>query len=208
MTPSASTSVCCLAAVLTVSVLLGGCATSTYGTGEAPEMAILREVTGGMAGGLVGTKKKEPIQYQPRAPLVMPASTAALPAQVETADAADPRWPTPPKPVEYDPGNDPIAAQAEHQRLKPLAGLGARKWKVDDGRRPLDPYEARRQNKEFKAALAGTETYGDGGEAHQERRYLTEPPESLREPAPTAPTEFSDIKKKRTGFFGRLLGGG
>ena len=43
-------------------------ATSTYGTGEAPEMALFREMTGG----LLDSEQEEPIEYQPRAPLVMP----------------------------------------------------------------------------------------------------------------------------------------
>jgi hypothetical protein len=75
------------AALLTM--LLAGCGPSTYGTGEVPEFAILREVTGGL-----GAPKKKPIEYQPRAPLVMPPSAAQLPAPVEpAAEAADVQWP-------------------------------------------------------------------------------------------------------------------
>ena len=49
---------------------LAGCSmTSTYGTGEAPEMALFREMIGRL---LDKNKKKPPIDYQPRAPLVMP----------------------------------------------------------------------------------------------------------------------------------------
>ena len=74
---------------------------------------------------------------------------------------------------------------------------------VQEGR--ISHAERQRQRKVFQEGMAGASTYGDGEGAG--RRYLTEPPESLREPAATAPTQFEDIKKKQTGFLGRLFGG-
>jgi hypothetical protein len=72
---------------------LGGCIqTSTYGTGESPELAIFREVTGGF-----GRPKEAPIQYQQRAPLVMPPAKEQLPQPVEVAAATDGvAWPEDP----------------------------------------------------------------------------------------------------------------
>ena len=64
---------------------------TTYGTGENPEMAIFREMTGGL-----GAQKKEQIDYQPRAPLVMPPSTEALPPPAETASVGNADWPADP----------------------------------------------------------------------------------------------------------------
>ncbi len=207
---SAKGGVCRAALFLTAAAAgLGGCSTATYGTGEAPEMAILREVTGGLGGGIVGTKKEESIEYQPRAPLVLPPSGAAtqLPPPVEAAAVADTQWPGTADAGVKEARFDDTAAdlQAQHRRLRPLAGLPrqASVKTVQEGR--ISHAERQRQRKAFNEGMAGASTYGDGAGAG--RRYLTEPPESLREPAATAPAEFEDIKKKNTGFLGRLFGG-
>src|SRR5688572_31969684 len=95
MKRSASTSATGAVALLALAPGFAGCvSTATYGTGEAPGMAIFREVTGGFVGG----DKNPPIQYQPRAPLVMPppAEAAALPPPVESAVVADANWPLDP----------------------------------------------------------------------------------------------------------------
>src|SRR4051794_39340687 len=90
MTPSARTGALCAMALLGAAMGLGGCMSgATYGTGEVPEMAIFHEMTGG-----IGSEKKKPIEYQPRAPLVMPPTVGQLPPPVETADAsAGTAWP-------------------------------------------------------------------------------------------------------------------
>ena len=118
---------------------------ATYGTGEAPEMAMFREMTGGI---LDKNEKKEPIEYQPRAPLVMPPAAGQLPApaaarRCETASAGrSPNWPMDPDGGRAGgrrrrPGND--INQAEYRRLKPLAGVfpnqrAGRPTSVDDER--------------------------------------------------------------------------
>ena len=117
--------------LFTVAMLapLGGCGMSTYGTGEVPEVALFREMSGGL---LNRNDKKEPIEYQPRAPLVMPpaaeaTATAQLPAPMETASAASPDWPmTPEERVGPAAGDDNLTAhniQAEYRRLRPLANV-------------------------------------------------------------------------------------
>jgi len=65
------------ALLLALPLALGGCGmgTSTYGTGEMPEVAMFREMTGGL---MNKNQKKGPIEYQPRAPLVMRSRTAAV----------------------------------------------------------------------------------------------------------------------------------
>lgn len=190
-----------LSALLVLAAGVGGCAqTSTYGTGESPELAIFREMTGGL-----GAQKKEPIEYQPRAPLVMPASAAQLPPPVEAAQTADERWPKSnpaagPRYGSEKPGED--MSLDEYKRLKPLAGLGRKSNRKfpDDNHNPVYDMMGN-ERKEFKAAIDDAEGLGTG------RRYLTDPPESVREPAATAPVQFDEIKKKRTGVLSRLFGG-
>ncbi len=57
---------------------------------------------------------------------------------------------------------------------------------------------------QFAAALSQE----NGLAATGERRYLTDPPTEVREPLPSAMTEYEDIekKKKKRGFFARLFG--
>ena len=69
---------------------LGGCLSgTTYGTGQMPELAVFSEMTGGLTG---RNKKKEPINYQPRAPLVMPPD-GQLQQPVQTASTQGGQWP-------------------------------------------------------------------------------------------------------------------
>jgi len=191
---------------------LGGCMqTATYGTGEMPEMALIREVTGDIP--LVGADKKEPIEYQPRAPLVMPPAQAAaqLPPPVETASAAvNPDWPR----ADEESGRVSVdedvrigGSQAEYQRLKPLSdAMGDRPRRrfddnVDDRQNAAyDIVDGKNQREAFRSAINEAEGVG-----RTERRYLTEPPDSFRQPAPTAPQEFEEIKKK--GGWGSWLFG-
>ena len=175
---------------------VGGCS-KTYGTGQAPEMALFREVTGG----LMGKGEKQSIQYQPRAPLVMPPAAGQLPAPVETAEAASANWPLDPDQQatgrtygeDYDP-------QAEYQRLKPLAALMPESRVKTDTSENIQPaydiIQSKQQRKQFQQALAESKGYG-----RTERKYLTDPPTAYRAPAETAPAEFEDIKGSGSGGF-------
>ncbi len=182
-----------IAAGLVLSVWLAGCSpTATYGTGEAPEMALFREVTGGF----LSNEKKEPIEYQPRAPLVMPPSSGQLPSPSETASAASPDWPIDPdERVAALRGNNDEdvragGSQAEYRRLRPLAGAlpdTPRQQRTSTGS-PYDIVHSRQQRQQFQQALAESKGYG-----RTERRYLTDPPNEYRAPAATAPAEFENI---------------
>ena len=197
---------------------LGGCGMTTYGTGQAPEMALFREMGGGI---LNRNEKKEPIDYQPRAPLVMPpsaetASAGQLPEPMETASAASPDWPMDPSErigasAEYD-GNNPAAGQAEYRRLRPLAGVfsnqGARPTYQIDETGKTEYYNSivhnSRQREEFKQALAESKGYGG-----TERRFLTDPPLTYREPVATVPgVEPVVPPKKKKNFLSRWFSGG
>jgi hypothetical protein len=188
--------------------VLSGCSpTATYGTGEAPEMALFREVTGG----LLTKNDKPPIEYQPRAPLVMPPTAEELPPPAETASAASPDWP-------IDPDERVLAAsridedaraggsQAEYRRLKPLIGVLPQRsaGNLDTRGSPYDIVNSRRQRQEFQQALAESKGY-----ARKERRFLTDPPTEYREPAATAPAEFENINSGGGGggWLRWLMGG-
>jgi hypothetical protein len=208
--PAVSSAPCLLAALLAPAWLAGCSPTATYGTGEAPEMALFREVTGGILTG----GKKEPIEYQPRAPLVMPPTAEQLPPPAETASSASLDWPLDPdarvasvtdlteEELRYGGG------QAEYRRLKPLVGVLPETPRDDvmDSRQPAyDVVHSRKQRATFQKALAEARGYGGG-----ERRYLTDPPEEYRQPASTAPAEFEDINTSGggSGLFRWLTGGG
>jgi hypothetical protein len=187
---------------------MSGCiSTATYGTGESPEMSIIKGVTGGLTG--IG-KEKEKVVYKPRAPLVMPPENS-LPTPVETA-SADPNWPVeadaPGAEVEADAlGNTSRTDPNYVRKLQALVGaLPASKRPASyDPERAADEahLEGLRNpdaRKKFKAALADAD-----GTNSTERRYLTDPPTAYREPAETAPQEFEDIDENPSGsFFSKL----
>jgi hypothetical protein len=200
-----------VAALAVSAASLGGCmSTSTYGTGSSPEMAILDEISGGLT-----AKKKASIDYQPRAPLVLPPSTQ-LREPAQSAAASNAAWPSDPDQrvagsSNFDPETNPEGrfTQADSARVAPLAGVmtgrgNAQERRLRDPERDkaMDVVHRQNMNKEFKAAL--DEKNGVGV---TERRYLTDPPEAYREPAGTAPTEFAEIEKKKKGFFSRMFGG-
>lgn len=199
----------CLAASLAVAAALGACSqTTTYGTGEKPGLAVFSEVLGGL-----GKEPEAPIEYSTRAPLVMPPpAEGQLPSPVDVASAEDVNWPGedqgPGGPRWGDGNSTDDVNSAEYRRLRPLAQLAPdlpadRRLYVDEDRQTQYDILDRNQRETFKAAVAEVEGIP------AERRYLTDPPDTYREPAATAPTEFEDIKKADGGFFlTRWLTGG
>ncbi len=202
-----------VAALLAALPALGGCISSTtYGTGQAPELAVFSEMTGGLAR---GNKNKEPINYQPRAPLVMPPD-GQLRQPIENASVEGGAWPTADNAV-GDIGesrDDDIARNditPEYvRRLRPLAALRPPSsdddaYSDNDNQDRINrKYETKKnagQAKQFKADLAEAK-----GLTTTKRRYLTDPPEGYRTPAESAPTEFDKIDKKgkKKNFFARL----
>ena len=192
------------AAALVAAAALGGCmSTANYGTGESPEVAIFREMTGGML-----SAKKEPVVYQPRAPLVLPPSAGQLPAPAAAPEVATAQWPDDPDQgaegsrVYAENSRDEIS-QDEYRRLKPLAGLAQSSSTARQGRdgrdgrfQPAyDMVNTKKEREAFKAAVNEAEGIS------AERRFLTDPPDTVREPAPTAPQEFEEIEKKKDGNF-------
>lgn len=193
-----------LVAILLAPVWLAACSPGrTYGTGQAPEVAMFRE----MSGGLFGGEKKKPIEYQPRAPLVVPPDSDQLPPPAEGAVATAQNWPADPSErVVARAGADREdersgASQAEYRRLKPLVGVLPET--PDDGW-SASPYEIvrhKKQSQEFRKKLAEANGYGQG-----ERRMLVDPPQTYRTPAATAPAKFEDINADDGGGGGGWFG--
>lgn len=195
-----ATSKAALAAALIAATALGGCmSTADYGTGESPEVAIFREMTGGML-----SPKKEPVVYKPRAPLVLPPSAGSLPAPVPAPQVASAQWPDDPdqrakgvKVFSENPRDE--VTPDEYRRLKPLAAAARRGRAANavdsNSQRSNDVATIQKQREQFKAALNNANGFS------AERRFLTDPPDTVREPAPTAPQEFEDIEKKKGGNF-------
>ena len=194
--------------LLILPIVLGGCGTATYGTGQAPEMALFREVTGGL---LDKKEKKEPIEYQPRAPLVLPPSAGQLPPPMESGSTASPDWPVDRNQLvaeadaranDDDPRND--ISQAEYRRLKPLQGVFPRQPNVtvaeDGGKNEYyrNIVHGKAQRQAFQQAVAESKGYG-----RTERRYLTDPPTVYRQPDPTAPMETASAPQKKGNFLTR-----
>ncbi len=203
------------AALLAALPALGGCISSTtYGTGQAPELAVFSEMTGGLTG---GNRNKEPINYQPRAPLVLPPD-GQLRQPIETASAEGGFWPatTDAEAIDdRDTGGDHETARDDItpeyvRRLRPLAGLlpaasddrdGSGTDRAEKIDRNYEMIKNRDQGKQFSAALAEAK-----GLTTTKRRYLTDPPEGYREPSESSPTEFDEIDKtgEKKNFFARL----
>jgi len=190
---------------------LGGCLSgTTYGTGQMPELAVFSEMTGGLTG---RNKKKEPINYQPRAPLVMPPD-GQLQQPVQTASTQGGQWPASSNnDGTGDRGTGPDDENARdditpeyNRRLRPIAALLPDSDKEledpnDRDKNALDTIKNREQRKQFSADLADAKGYNS-----TRRRYLTDPPEAYRAPSENSPTNFDEIDKKdgKKNFFTRL----
>ena len=189
------------AALLTFSAALGGCInTTTYGTGESPEVSVVKGATKGLSG---FGGKKEKIDYSPRAPLVMPPESN-LRQPVASAAEADPDWPGQSQVAKVEDPLGPTSRDNKEYRdsLQPIrstenkqsAGYDPEK---DIARANVDYIRQREARKKFKKALDDADVYNN----REGRRYLTDPPEAYREPAESAPKEFDDIKEAEGSGF-------
>ena len=187
-----------LGAALAAAAALGGCA-SNYGTGESPEVAIFREMTGGIL-----SPKKEPVVHKPRAPLVLPPSAGQLPPPVPAPQVASSQWPDDPdrgtkgaKVFAENPRDE--VSQDEYRRLKPLAAATRGAGPASDPK--LDGMSALARSRKERAAFESGLNAANGFSG--ERRYLTDPPDSVREPSPTAPQVIEP--KKRGNILTRMF---
>ena len=189
------------AAMLMFSAALGGCInTTTYGTGESPEVTVVKGATKGLSG--FGGKKQK-IDYSPRAPLVMPPESN-LREPVASAAEADPDWPGQSQAAKVEDPLGPTSRdnKAYRDSLQPIrstenprsAGYDPEK---DIARANVDYIRQREAREKFKKALDDADVYNNA----EGRRYLTDPPDAYREPAESAPKEFDDIKEAEGSGF-------
>lgn len=192
-------------------VMMAGCVSSpTYGTGKSSSVQLAEDLTGMLA---LAPKKREAIEYQPRAELVRPATgqDKTLPApQEKLADNnTNPEWPESPEQKRArlkaeitanrdDPNFDsPIEgayATAATGRAQGSGDIGSPRAH-DAGRRYGDQSNNAATREAFKKKLAeqrqGSPT---------KRKYLSEPPLVYRDPAATAATDDigeDELKKER-----------
>lgn len=153
----------------------------------------------------LATKKKAPIEYRERAPIVIPKDRTLPPPRPKAEVAANPAWPKDPdvlrRQKEEEEDKLPFTQQWKYianrdsaLMLKPdelragrVAG-GQPGWgeTENDRRTALTPEEVNRR--------AQSPDAGSWAKAEPKRRALTDPPPGYRTPAPTAPYQAADGK--------------
>lgn len=205
-------------AALSAALLAGGCSGGTLdgaadfvnNTIEEPLLAI------GLA-----SEEKEPIDYRPRSPLVMP-STADLPGPEDDVDmaVASPEWPNDP---------DVLAARLEAEEKARERAVLQRNDDNDDqtmlpselddwtrrtgfrtGRGGSDnTYTVRRDGESFVSPdELKNRRVADTGYQEPPRRSLVDPPEGYRVPSPNAamPDDEMEQPEGERGWLARSLG--
>jgi hypothetical protein len=198
---------------------LGGCGSmTTYGTGTTAAKQTVEDITGILA--LGGSKKdKDPIDYEPRPPIVEPpTATLPPPGSGTSATTVAGNWPV--DPDEERKRIDALVKERQEagQSLKFTVPEGADKGNVnltdplartDDDRQnqasklfqskvngSYDTDEAKKLMANAKNAKIGS--FDENG--NPVRRYLTEPPAPYREPDPESSVEITEKPKKKNGF--------
>lgn len=188
----------------------------TYGTGTSPAVQTVEDVAGIVS--LSGSRKKQEIDYSPRAPIVAPPSTAALPPPGDRpATALAANWPQDPDETRralkkkqaddamYDGANIDrtglsrttpdididVPEAKEYPQSPPRGGFGP--GYNESGKSKA---EMKQMFADARGAKAGTYD----AEGRPVRKYLTEPPSTYREPDPNSPVEITEKPKKKTKF--------
>jgi len=166
-----------VAGTIAAATMLSGClGDPTYGTGQTQS----EHLADGL-GNLISmpSNKGADIDYAPRPNIVQPPKGDAgvlPPPQTDLASKGNPNWPESPEDVRKR-----MIAQVdkENGNTKELPlGASPRLW---DGGRPA--VDNSKQTKQFREALAVQQ--GN----YQGRKFLSDPPSDLKQPASTAPTD-------------------
>lgn len=171
--------VCALVGAVSVSALLSGCVSPTYGT-EKTANAHLMDGIGSMVS-IAPPKKKSEVTYVPRPALVEPPDGAALPVpQQSVASKDNPQWLESP--------------EETRKRLIEEADSGNTRF---NGSPLAKNPTSKEQFEKFRQARANQKGTYEG------RRYLSDPPPEYRLPAETAPadelgeSEFQKEKRRK-----------
>lgn len=161
--------------------LLSGCMSSpTYGTGKTANQQLIEDVTGILA---LGPEDKPQIAYTPRGELVRPATMEVLPEpQQDVASAENPAWPESP--------------EQRRRRIREEA----------DERGGAHPEVIASAPGDQRVELRRRIRENNQGEATN-RRYLSEPPLTYRQPAADAPAgELGEDEWKKERALKRASG--
>lgn len=201
-----------------ICLLAAGCTGApTYGTGTPADKQLLNDVTGIIT---LGPQDKPHVDHRPRPKLVRPAKSEVAvlpPPQSDVAASSNPQWPESPEArrqrlrmeataSQGDPNYDPQIAgpTSSASRVPVIRTRGENVYPAGGG-----PTYSRDQSAEYKRRMAINK---QGSPI--DRRYLSEPPLTYRQPAATAPTgELGEdewkkekdrkkeaLKGKKTGF--------
>lgn len=167
-------------AMLVAATVLSGCMGATYGTGTPSGQQTLEDVTGILS---LGGERREPIAYQPRGELVRPGSMEVLPTPQQSASSGE-AWPESPEQRLARVRDEATSNQGNVQYQSGIRARGDNTGPmVDwDRHRNIEPTNRANQREEFNRRL----TQSRQGSATQ-RRYLSEPPTTYRQPSDTAP---------------------
>jgi len=171
--------VCVLVGAVSVSALLSGCVSPTYGT-EKTANAHLMDGIGSMVS-IAPPKKKSEVTYVPRPALVEPPEGATLPVpQQSVASKDNPQWLESP--------------EETRKRLIEEADSGNTRF---NGSPLAKNPTSKEQFEKFRQARANQRG------AYEGRRYLSDPPPEYKLPAESAPagelgeSEFQKEKRRK-----------
>ncbi|MEF2070252.1 hypothetical protein SMD10_01135 [Consotaella sp. CSK11QG-6] len=173
-------------------VLVAGCMGPTYGTDKPVGTQLVEDVTDLVS---LGSTNKEKIDYKPRPELVKPADTSVLPPPAQQVEvASNPDWPESP-----DQRRARIQAAAyagDPDQPVPAHYMAA----TGEGPQPTLTREEQEDRKRFNEGdpLSPDQLKSGGAEFQKriqemrqgsatERKYLSEPPTTYRQPAASAP---------------------
>ena len=177
-----------------------------------------QDLLGGFFGAdaIVGGEEEEPIDYSARAPLVIPPDQAQLPAPQEANAAPAGNWPVDADQARAGRGRPEVIgdnAQVSPETLAEgvgrqrtpmnLADLPDRRGLYDESSPVIPPTELRNQGV-LSERLQATGPVDENGVPI--RRYLVEPPSTLRTPAATASMEMPERPGPTEGAHATMVG--
>jgi len=187
-------------------IILSGCNVGpTYGTGKSAGQQLMDDVSS--IASLRSSDKTAQVETRPRPDLVPPAPdmrTALPPPQESLAQAGTSAWPESPEERRLRLRDEATANQDNPNYVSPIEPEKATYRRE----RPTDLNRAgnerisvvtRAEERKQREAYRKAQQENSGGTATQ-RKYLSEPPLTYRQPADTAPTDdigISEAEKER-----------